>query len=77
MPSISKRIKSGATAAADLQQPRKGVQGGEQNEALCVLGKLAGQVFRYIFSGADFKFLYLLTCRKALKSFMVTSAPCD
>ena len=46
-----------------------------RNEALCALGKLAGQVFRYIFSGAGFKFLHLLTCRKALKSFMVTTAP--
>ena len=28
-----------ATAAADLQHPLKGVQGGDQNEELCALEK--------------------------------------
>ena len=56
----------------------EGVQGGE-NRILCVPGKLSGQVFRYVFSGADFlcPFMYLLISRKELKSLMAMTISCD
>ena len=49
LPPTSTRIKSGTTAAADLQPPVKGARGREQKwwkAVLCAPGKLAGQVFR-------------------------------
>ena len=40
------RIKSLATAVADLQCTMKGIQDQEQDEALCALGKQAKQALR-------------------------------
>ena len=40
--------------AADLQHPAEGVQGGELEGGTLCSWKLAGQVFRWLFSGADF-----------------------
>ena len=54
LPCTSTRIKSCAATAADLQQPLKKFRVESRNEALCASGKLAGQVFRKIFSRADF-----------------------
>ena len=54
LPSTSTRIKSCAATAADLQQPLKKFMVESRNEALCASRKLAGQVFRKIFSRADF-----------------------
>ena len=50
-----------------------------RKEASVCKAKLAGEVFRYIFSGAVFWtwFLYLFMPRKALTSFVVMSVPCD
>ena len=39
LPSISVRIKSWATAAADLQHPLKGVQGGDQERGTLCSGE--------------------------------------
>ena len=47
LPSISTRIKSCTVATAHLQYFLKEFRRVEsKNEALCALGKLAGQVFR-------------------------------
>ena len=46
LPSASIRIKSWATAAADLHHPLKEFRVEVRSEALCALGKLAKQVFR-------------------------------
>ena len=46
LPSSSSRIKSCAATAADFQHPLKEFRVESKNEALCVPGKLAGQVFR-------------------------------
>ena len=54
LPSTSTRIKSCAAAAADLQHPLKKFRLENRNEVLCAPGKLAGQVFRKLFSRADF-----------------------
>ena len=54
LPSTSTRIKSCAAVAAHLQHPLKESRMESRNEALCVLGKLAGQVLKQIFVGADF-----------------------
>ena len=52
-----------------------------RNEALCALGKPSRtglQIVRYYQEKIlRAQFLHLLISRKALKSFMVTSAPCD
>ena len=52
-----------------------------RNEALCALGKTGKtglQIVRYFQEPILWAhFLYLLLSRKALKSFMVMSAPCD
>ena len=53
LPSTSTRIKSWATAAADLQQPLKKFRVESRSEALCASGKLTEQVFREVFSRAD------------------------
>ena len=45
---------SSTTAVTDLQQPPKGITAEIWNEALCELGKLAEQAFRYVFSGDIF-----------------------
>ena len=45
-PSSSTRIKSSATTVADLQDTLKGIQGEDQGEALCALGKLAELALR-------------------------------
>jgi len=42
LPSTSTRIKSSAAAAAELQHPLKGAQGGQQKQG--ILGKL--DIFR-------------------------------
>ena len=39
LPSASKRIKSRAAAAADLEHPLKGVRVESRNEALCAWGR--------------------------------------
>ena len=46
LPSTSTRIKSCAAVAAHLQHPLKESRMESRNEALCVLGKLAGQVLK-------------------------------
>ena len=75
------RIKSCATAAADLQQPLKGVQGGEQKWGTLCSGKSGRtglQIVRYFQEQILWaQFLYLLIFRKVLKSFMVTIVPHD
>ena len=39
LPSSSSKIRSLATAVADLEYTLKGIQGKDQDEALCVLKK--------------------------------------
>ena len=46
----STRIRSVATAAADLQHPLKAVQGGDQKWGTVLWEKLAEQTFREVFS---------------------------
>ena len=68
------------TAAASPQHPLKGAQGGDQDwGALCSrkTGRTDHQIVRYFQEILWAQFLYLLMSRKALKSFMVTCAPCD
>ena len=81
LPSTSTRIKSCVAAAADFQHPLKGVQVESKNEALCALGKTGRtrlQIVRYFQEPILWaQFLYLFISGKVLKSFMVTSAPCD
>ena len=54
LPSTSLRVKSHAAAAADLQHALKEFRVESKNVTLCPLEKVSGQVFRQIFSGADF-----------------------
>ena len=48
------RINLHAAAAADLQHALKEFRVESKNVTLCTLEKVSGQVFRQIFSGADF-----------------------
>ena len=76
LPSSSARMKSLATAVADLQHTLKGVQrGGQERCTLCSRKKLAKQDFRQIFLRSFYEpcFLHPLTSRKAIKSLMETS----
>ena len=71
------RIKSSAPVATDLQDPLKGIQGGEQKwSTLCSgekTGKIGLQMVKYFQEPVLWaQFLYLLIFRKALTSFMVT-----
>jgi len=81
LPSTSTRIQSCAAVAADLQLPLKGVQGGEMRHSVLVgRGKRTSglQIVRYFQELILYtQFLYLLICRKALKSFMETIVSCD
>ena len=81
VPSTSTRIKSGATAAVDLQHPLKEVQNKEQNWDTLYSGKSGKrglQRVRYFQELILWAwFLHLLLSRKALNSFKVTSAPYD
>ena len=67
-----RKIKSLATIVSDLQFTLRGIQGEAQDEALCVLGKLAEQalrkldIFRRTFS--EPRFLPLSILGKALKT---------
>jgi hypothetical protein len=74
-------LKSCAAAAADFQHPLKGVQGGEQKWGTLCSGKTGRTSLRIvrIFQESILctQFSYLLTSGKTLKSFMVTSIPCD
>ena len=47
-PSSSIRTKLLATAVADLQYTLKGIQGEDQDEVLCALGKLAELAIRQL-----------------------------
>ena len=81
-PFASIRIKSLATAVADLHHTLKEFRVEIRNEALCALGKNGRtglQIVRYFFRRRFYKpkFLRLLICRKALKSLTETSAPHD
>ena len=69
-----------ATAATDLQHPLKGAQGADQGwGTLCSeknwQNRSSDRYFQETISWAQF--LHLLISRKALKSFTMTSAPCD
>ena len=80
LPFTSTRIKSCAAAAAGLQYPLKGVQDGEQEWACLCSGKTwqnrsSDRYFQKLIVWAQF--LYCLISRKALKSFMVMTDPCD
>ena len=54
LPSTSTRIKSRAAGAGDLQHILKEFRVESGDEALCASRKLAGQVFKQIFSRVDF-----------------------
>ena len=80
LPSASTRIKSCAAAASNFQHSLKRVQGGEQKWGILCSGKnwqnrSSDRYFQEPILGTQF--FYLLIPRKALKSFMVMSAPCD
>ena len=80
LPSASTGIRSLATTATDLLYALKGFQGGDQEwgTALGKTGRTSLQIVRYFQEKILWaKFLHLLISRKALKSLMVTSAPCD
>ena len=71
---------SHAVKATDLQHPLKGTQGGEQKWGNRCSGengqnRPSDSYFQEKILGAQF--LHLLSSRKALNSFMVTSAPQD
>ena len=57
----------------------KRAQADSRDEALCTLGELAEQGFGEKFQELILRvlFFYLLISRKALKSFMVMTVPCD
>ena len=77
---ISTRIKSGASAAADLQTPPGSSWGWREvrHPVLWKTSRTGLQIVRY-FQELILRaqFLHLLISRTALNFFMVTSAPCD
>ena len=79
-PSTPREIKLWAPAAADLQQPLKGVQHGDQEQDTVCSGKnwqnkSSASYFQE--KNYELKFLHLLISRKAPKSLMETSASRD
>ena len=71
-PSSSTRIKSLATAVVTL----KGIQGDNQDEAVCALGKQAEQALRYIERKFyEPCFLRLPILRKAIKPLTKMAVP--
>ena len=51
LPSASAETEPHAAIAVGLQQPLKEFRVESKSETLCAPGKLAGQVFRYVFLG--------------------------
>ena len=81
LPSTSMRIKSRDAAAADFQHPLKAAQGGDQEGDPLGSGKIDRTGLQIVKYFQDLilweQFSDLLISRKAPKSFMVTTAPCD
>ena len=81
LPSTLTRMKLCAATADDLQHPLKEFRMGSRHEPLYASGTLAGQVFSQLRYSQELilwtQFLYILISRKALKSFMVMTVPCD